>query len=184
MERTVLKAVSVSEDFWSYFLYRKLHLFRGPRDPKTMVSYFIEEQTAMREEDAKTRGVAASEELIERARTKFLGLINDYITLMLRIGEFAHDRASTEFAEEELKIVQVRTDFDFRTWLVRMLFVIDAQPHKILVFRELLGQIEKAVLLEGRFVAQLFSVNKRDLDIDFELMRLNYPFVGKLSRKD
>ena len=184
MQHTVLKATGVSQDFWGHFLFRKLHLFTGPLDPKIMVARFIEEQTAIREEDAKGRGVAASEELIERARVKFLGLINDYVTLILRIGEYTYDKVSNEFAEEELKIVQVRTDFDFRTWLVRILFVINAQPHKILLFRELLGQIEKAVLLEGRFVAQLFSVNERDLDVDFERVFVNYPFVGKLSRED
>jgi len=184
MQHTVLRATGVSQDFWDYFLLRKLHLFTGPQDPKMMVARFIEEQTAMREEDAKARGEAVSEELIERARVKFLGLINDYVTLILRIGEFAYDRASKEFTEQELKIVQVRTDFDFRTWLVRILFLIDAQPHKILVFRELLGGIERAVLLEGRFVAQLFLVNERGLDVDFEQVFVNYPFVGNLNRRD
>lgn len=183
MQNTILKATGVSQDFWGFFLFRKLHLFTGPLDPKIMVARFIEEQTMMREGDAKARGVTASEEFIERARVRFLGLINDYLTLILRIGEFVYDRVSKEFTEQELKIVQVRTDFDFRTWLVRILFLINAQPYKILLFRELLGGIEKAVLLEGRFVAQLFSVNERDLDVDFERIFVNYPYVGNLRRK-
>lgn len=46
MEDTLLKTSDISHEFWSYFLFRKLLLFRGPHDPRAIVSDFVENETA------------------------------------------------------------------------------------------------------------------------------------------
>jgi len=183
MENTLLKSTDVTQEFWAHFLFRKLHLFRGPQDPDTVVLDFIEKETAAREQDAKAGGAVGSVEVTDKIRTTIIELTDDYLSLILKIGEFAYEKTGKEFTDEELKIAQVRTDFDFRTWLVRILFIIDADPEKELPFCQVLAEIEKAVLLRERFVVQLLSVNKRDRKIDADSIRENYPFVAKVRRE-
>jgi len=183
MADPLLKATNISREFWSHFLFRKLHLFRGPQDVETVVSDFIEEETAIREQDAKAKGAAESAELTEKIGSTVVVLADDYLSLILKIGEFAYEEAGKEFTDEELRIVQVRTDFDFHSWLVRVLFLIDADPAIEPRFCQVLAEIEKGVLLQERFVAQLLCMNKRDREIDSESIRENYPFVAKVRRE-
>jgi len=170
-------------EFSSFFLSRQLKLFRGPRDAEEVVSEFIEKETTKREAKAKKDGAPEPWGLSRSIKPKVIRRLYDYLSLINKIGEFTSYRVSKEFTEGSLTVVQVRTDFDFRMWLVKMLFIIDADPGLDSEFAKLLKDIENTVRLEEKFAPVLRHVNRRDNDIDTESLRNDFPFVSKVRTK-
>jgi hypothetical protein len=117
-------------------------------------------------------------------RPEIVHCVFDYVTLIRRIGEFVCDRAKREFRDDQLRLVQTRTYFDFGAWMVRLLFIVDADPHSEMGFSDLLARIERIVTLEGCFLPQLMYINKRVQSIDGPSVRENYPFVCKFRIDD
>jgi len=171
------------EKFSADLLFRELELFRGSQNPKIIVSDFIEKETAIREEDAKSEGLMESAELSEGIKSDVEDQVGDYVSSIIRVAQLVCDEASEEFTDEQLRIAQVRTSFDFRTWFLKILFIIDADPRTESSFSDLLGDVEKLILLEESFIAELHVTNKRDHGIDPETIRSSYPFVGKVRVK-
>lgn len=171
------------QEFSTFFLSRQLRLFRGPQDAEHVVSEFIEKETANREKDAKKNGAPEPWQLAKSIRPKIIRRLYDYLSLMNKIGEFTSYRVGEEFPEGQLIIVQVRTDFDFRMWLVKMLFIIDADPELEPKFSELLKEIENVVRLEERFAPVLRHLNRRTNKIDTESVRRDFPFVSKVRTR-
>jgi len=168
------------EKFSTDALLQELELFRGPQSPKVVVSDFFEKEAAVREEDVKAEGTMVTPELSKMIKSDIVQHIRDYVSLIVKTGRLVYDEASEEFAEQQLRVAQVRTGFDFQTWIIKMLFIIDADPAIELSFSQLLKQIEKLVLLNHGFVAELNISNKRDHEIDPDAIRSDYPFVGKV----
>jgi len=161
-------------------LFRQLDLFKGPVDPKAIVSDFIEQESAVREELAKGDGGMRSMELSQGIQLEVMEYIGDYLSSTVRIGESICNMVTREFTYEELRVVQVRTNFDFRTWFIRILFIIDADPRKELRFSQLLNQTEKVILLKERFMPELIFINRRSTKIDSNSLRHDFPFAGKI----
>ncbi len=172
-----------SLEFSSFFLSRQLKLFRGPKDAEDVVSEFIESETTKRQERAKKDGAPEPFELARSIRPKIIRRLYDYLSLINKIGEFTSYRVGQEFPEGKLAIVQVRTDFDLRMWLVKMLFIIDADPAAEPQFASLLKEIEGVVRLEERFAPILRHVNRRNNELDTEALRRDFPFVSKVRSR-
>jgi hypothetical protein len=170
-------------EFSSFFLSRQLKLFRGPQDAEDVVSEFIKTETNKREKKAKNDGAPEPWKISKSIKPKVIRRLYDYLSLINKIGEFTSYRVGKEFAEGKLTIVQVRTDFDFRMWLVKMLFIIDAEPSLEPDFAKLLKDIENAVRLEEKFAPVLRHVNRRNNDIDTDSLRNDFPFVSKVRTK-
>ena len=166
------------QEFWGYFLFRELEVFRGSEDPRVFVSHFLRE-------DAKSpqEGQLGDEDG-EAVRPEVVRCVFDYVSLIRRVAEFVCDRARRELTEDRLRIVQTRTYFDFGAWMVRLLFIVDADPHSEMFFSDLLARTEKIVTLEGCFVPQLMYINKRAQNIDGSSVTENYPFVCRSRSKD
>lgn len=172
--------VKVSKELSGSLLFRQLELFRGPVDPKALVSDFLEQESAVRQEDAGAEGAIEPVEHSEGIKPEVIEYVGDYLSSILRIGESICNMVSKEFTDRELKVVQVRTNFDFHTWVVKILFLIDADPRKELRFSQLLNQIEKVILLKERFMPELIFVNRRNTEIDCSSLRRDFPFAGKI----
>lgn len=170
-------------EFSSFFLSRQLKLFRGPQDAADVVSEFIQNETDKREKKAKKEGAPEPWGLGKSIKPKVIRRLYDYLSLINKIGEFTSYRVGEEFPEGKLTIVQVRTDFDFRMWLVKMLFIIDADPSLEPAFGRLLKEIENSVRLEEKFAPVLRHTNRRDNDIDTESLRNDFPFVSKVKTR-
>jgi hypothetical protein len=181
---TVVYEFRILEDFPSYLLFRQLARFNGPQDVRNLARVFIRQETARRKAKAVAEGMADSRESEESIRIRVIRCMNNYLSLILKISEFAGDRARKEFADQDLRIIQVRTSFDFRTWLVRLLFVVDADPEAEAYFTQLLNAIEKFVLLEECFVATLIHVNTREGIVDELSIHRNYPLVVSVEADD
>jgi len=169
----LLEDAKALQEFWGYFLFDQLEVFRGSEDPKIFVSNYLREEAKSR--DNENRGDGNGEVI----RPETVRCVFDYVTLIERIGKFVCDRARREFRDEQLRVVQVRTYFDFGAWMVRLLFIVDADPQSEMCFSDLLARIERIVTLEGCFAAQLMYINKRVQNIDGPSVRENYPFICK-----
>jgi hypothetical protein len=161
------------------FLLQQLGWFRGLQDPKDVVLDFIERELARREAGR----VPVDPQSVARMKERLVKILREYMSVVIRMIGHTCDLASIEFAEEDLKVVQVRTDLDFHNWLVRALFVIDADTQKALQFRRILNNIEYAALSAERFTAELDYVNRRDNPPNVDSLRRRYPFVGRFRTK-
>lgn len=173
----LLEDAKALQEFWGYFLFRQLDSFRGSEDPKMFVSDFLREEA----KGLETNGAQEENNGEEPFRPEVVRCVFDYITLIKRIGEFVCDRAARQFSDEQLRVVQARTYFDFGAWMVRLLFIVDGDPQSEMHFSDLLARIERVVMLEGCFVAQLMYINKRVQSIDSTSVLENYPFVWKFE---
>jgi hypothetical protein len=169
----LLEDARALQEFWGYFLFDELKLFRGSEDPKIFVSNYLREEAKSVHDDQRE---AENGEVI---RPGVIRCVFDYVSLIRRIGEFVCDRARREFTDEQLRLVQTRTYFDFGAWMVRLLFIVDADPRSEMSFSDLLARIERIVTLEGCFVPQLMYINKRVQNIDGSSVSENYPFICK-----
>jgi hypothetical protein len=172
------------ESLSDQFLRRQLQWFKGVQNPGTAVENYVEVEAARREEIAASMGEIDPAEGAAWIRDEILHAISDYLTLIIKISEYACDAASRDFRSEEVKVVLVRTDMDFHNWLVRILFIIDANPEMEMSFYQLLNGIEMDTLRGEPFMAELTFVNRRTTEIDFDAIRREYPFVGSISLKD
>ncbi len=173
----VIYEFRILEEFPSYFLFGQLARFSGPQDVRNLTQIFIRQETARRKAKAVAEGMADSLQSSESIRIRVIRCLANYLSLVLKITEFVGDRARREFTEQDLNIIQVRTAFDFRTWLVKILFVVDADSEAEAYFTQLLNAVEKFVLLEECFVATLIHINTREGIVDELSINRNYPLV-------
>jgi hypothetical protein len=161
-------------------LTEHLALFRGPVDPKDVVNDFIKKETARMERQHQAMGTVVPSDGCQMAETELVQPINEYLELILEIGRAMCGEIQKQFDEERVRVAQVRTKFDFRYWLIRVLFVIDADPEEELRISQMLNQLEKMVILSAPYAAELDYANKRDGQVDAEFLRRSYPFVAKV----
>lgn len=179
-ERTkALERAKISQDFSAYYLFRRLDLYTGPQDIRTLSSEFIEEKIKRREEEARKEGAI---ELAKAIRSRIEERIDRYISLITRIVDYIYEAVQEEFADEDLRILEARTNFDFDTQPVGIMFIIDAAPTAESDFLTFVNGIEKVVLHEDGYVANLLYVNNRDAKIDEESILYDYPFVRDIEK--
>jgi hypothetical protein len=164
-------------------LFHELQWFRGTVDPEEFVVDYVEKAVEKMEADVKSRGLMTFLNSRERMREDVFRAVTDYVALVRKISEVTCRKASEQFEEDDVRIIQARTVFDFETWLARVMFVIDAAPEKILEFSELLNQIETTLLMGEGFVVELNYVNKRGSRLDSTTIRQDFPFVGKVATR-
>lgn len=174
----------LGEDLPSEFLARQLEWLKGVQNPETVVQNYVEVEAAQRAEIAASYGELDPENGEAEIKDEIIRAIIDYLSLIIKISEYACDAAGRDFRAEEAKVVLVRTDLDFRNWLVKILFIIDATPEMELSFYQLLNGIEMDTLRAEPYMAELQFVNRRNAKIDFDAIRREYPFVGSISLKD
>jgi hypothetical protein len=167
----------VSEEFFGSVLFRELGNYKGPKEPRALISDYVDMETACREEDARKGGTLPLMQPSETIRPKLMKSLSEYVSLITRVGDFVCDKASEQFEGEGLSVIQVRTGFDFTNWLVRLLFVIDAGAEEAASFERLLRIVEMVVLEEERFTAELRFLNRRDQRADYKRVFRAYPFI-------
>ena len=163
----------VGEELPSYLLFRKLGLFRGPENARALVASFIETESAKR--GPKESGAYGAPQ--DNVRAGLIRCINKYFSLILQITQYISHKVNREFREQNLRIVQVRVKFDFRSWLLNLLFIVDGDSECEDYFLQFLNEIEKYVLLEECFVPSLLHINKREGIIDSSSLKREYPYV-------
>jgi hypothetical protein len=161
-------------------LDQQLQFFRGSQDPRTTVVDFLKEEAARLHTDPTVLHPVPPSDPEQGIVTGTVQPICDYLLLILKIGQAMCDEVGREFLNDEVRVAQVRTSFDFRHWFVRVLFVIDADPDKELRFSQMANDLERMVLLSDSFAAEVDYVNKRYQDLDYDLVRDRYPFVAKV----
>ncbi len=175
---------TAGEDVFQEFLSQQIDWFKGVQNPEALVYNFLDAEITRREEEARSLGELGPGETNDRVRNELVAAVSAYLSLIIRISEYACDAAARDFREDEAKVVLVRADLDLHTWLVKVLFIIDASTNLEMSFYQLLNQIEMDTLREEPFVAELRYINRRGTEIDFESIRREYPFVGSVSMKD
>ena len=157
-------------------LDEQLGQFRGRVDPRAAVFDFLTEEMERNSQSNLPPG-AGPPETTER----LVQPISDYLALIIRIGEAVSSEVHKEFTNEQVRIAQVRASFDFRSWLVKVMFVIDADIEEELRFSQMLHQLENIVLHSNSFAAELDYVNKRKGPLDCDSLRRRYPFVARVK---
>jgi hypothetical protein len=173
----VQRPASLSEAVGS--LDVQLERFRGRVDPGAVVLKYMREYTSG-EENGGVLSSRGQTEFEQNVSEKIVQPIRNYLSLIIRIGEAMSDEIHKEFSSEQVRIAQVRADFDFRSWLVKIMFVIDAEIEEELRVSQMLNQLESIVLHSGSFAAELDYVNKRNESLDCDSLRRRYPFVAKV----
>lgn len=173
----LIEDLRVCDELPSYLLFRRLGSFKGPENVRALVANHIEMESARRR--AKLRS-GDNRQTAESVRTGLIRCLNNYFSLIQDIAEYVCHRVTREFAAQNLRVVQIRVKFDFRSWLVNMLFIIDGDREGEEYFLRLLNEIEKYVLLEECFVPSILHINKREGIIDSSAVRRAYSFVLEL----
>jgi hypothetical protein len=168
------RVFSIREELPGYLLFRKLGLFRGPENPRALVASLIEAESArmVLKQNGNPFGMSSRE-----TRARLIRCINNYFSLILQITQYVCHSVDRGFPDQNLRIVQVRVKFDFRSWLLKLLFIIDADREAEDYFLQLMNEIEKYVLLDECFVPSLLYVNKREGIMDNSSIRGEYPYV-------
>jgi hypothetical protein len=161
-------------------LDEQLQQFKGRPDPRAAVLEYVKRQAA-RAGSQLVPGRTDPVDLSKGVNQKILQPVSSYLSLIMRIGEAMSDQIRKEFSSEQVRIAQVRASFDFRSWLVRVMFVIDAEADEELRIAQMLHQLESIVLHSDSFAAELDYVNKRTGVLDFNSLRSRYPFVAKVK---
>ena len=176
-ETSLIDWPTVSEEFSSSALLRQLDLYKGPRDSKSLVSEYLERETASREEEARKGGTLPLMQPSETIRCRILRSLAEYVSLVTRVSDFISDKATNQFDDENLSLVQVRTRFDFESWTIRLLFVVDGGSDEVAFLARLLRMAERVVLEEERFAAELELLNQREEKTDYKTILRDYPFI-------
>jgi len=179
----VLQQVRTRESCQMYPLLQQLEWFRGTLDPKEFVASYIEKAVQETEAEMKSRGLVPLLHSGDKIRTEVVRAVTEYIGMIKKISELTCQKTSERFTDDEVRIIQARTEFDFRTWLVRIMFVVDAAPQRLLDLSQLLGQIETTFLMGEGFVVELDYTNKRCSELDCTALRRDFPFVGRAATK-
>ncbi len=182
-EKAFLHRSAAARELAESLLLDQLGRFTGAADPKDVVLDFVDREMARKEERARVAGVPIDSEAVARMRRGLLHTVRQYMSVVMKVTGRACDLARIEFPEHELKVVQVRTDFDFHNWLVKVLFVIDADPEKAPQFRRVLNGIEYAALTGERFVVELDYLNRRTDSADMDYEQHRYPFIERFRTR-
>lgn len=166
----------ISEDFSSYLLCSRLNLFQGPQDIERLVSDFIKDK----EEKARKEG---AEEAVKSIITAIRQGIDNYIALITKIVDFVYDAASKKLGSVDFKIEEIRTNFCFETKAINILFIIDANFDNEFSLSFLLNEVEKTVLQREGFVADMLYINKKNVELDYNSINSDYPYVRNLEKK-
>ena len=164
----------IASSFSNYSLSSRLKLFEGPQEIETLISKHIKD----REQKAKREGYqAALEEIGAEARKQ----IDQYIFLVNKIAGIVRDVVTKKFPENELKILESRTNFHFDSFHIDILFMIETSLEKEFEFTQILNAIKSFVLQEDQFVAELFYLNIRGKELDQCSIDNDYPFLRATS---
>jgi hypothetical protein len=173
----------VARELAENFLLDLLAQFRGLKDPREAVLDFIDLEMARKEDRSNRAGAPMDSQTAWKARQRLLDTLRGYMSAIMRIIRRTCDAAIIEFADQDLRVVQVRTDFDFHNWLVKILFVIDATPEEALQFRRVLNTIEYAALTEEPFISELDLANRRTDSADMDHLRRRYPYTERFRTR-
>jgi len=174
------RELRIREELPAYLLFRKLGLFRGPQNARALIAGFIEAESARR--GSQLNGNTAGRRS-EEIRARLIRCINNYISLILQIAQYVCHKVTREFVDQNLRIVQVRVKFDFHSWLLNLLFIIDGDREAEDYFLRFLNEIEKYVLLDEFFVPSLLYINRREGIMDNYSIRRKYPYVVDVDAK-
>jgi hypothetical protein len=167
----------VSEDFSNFLIYPQLNLFQGPQNIEELVTNFIK----YKEEKARKEG---AEETVKSIITAIRQEINNYIGLITKIVDFVYEAASKKIGSADFKVEEIRTNFCFETRAINVLFIIDANFDNEFSFSLLLNEVEKTVLQREGFVADMLYINKKKVELDYNSINSDYPYLRNLEKKN
>lgn len=104
--------------------------------------------------------------------------MDDYILLNTRIVDFVQREIKGKFKNEKFKLVETRANFfKFLEDSIDIVFIIETDMENIKWFSSLLIGLEKEVLEKENSIAELRCLNKKDKEVNCELLASDYPFV-------
>ena len=181
---TLVDWTCVSEEFSGFELFRQLDSFKGAQDLRALVSDYIEVETARREAEARKGGSLPLMRPCETIRPRVVRPVCDYISLLVRVSDFTCSKVKDETHRHDLSIIQVRTCLELQSRPIRLLFIIDADAEGAESFGRLLRAVEKVILEEERFTAELDYLNQRDQKMDYKSIFHEYPFIREIDESD
>jgi len=172
----IYESSEINKGFSSYLFCSGLNLFQGPQDIEELVANFIKDK----EEKARKEGAI---EAVKKIVAAIKQEAENYIALITRIVDFIYAVSAKKLGPTEFKIDEIRTNFCFETRAINVLFIIDADSENEFDFSALLNAVEKTVLEEEGFIADMLYINKRNVELDYESITNDHPFVRNLEKK-
>lgn len=169
----VLETPQVSQKLQDYMLFRNLDLYSEPKRLYESIEEYVARAVPVREEQARREGVAL---LSDRIAREIVARVINYIELITYISGWVTDQVQKTFDTSGLKIDKILADFDFVTWPVKLMFIVDADQDSEFRFCGLLGEIERHTLEETGYVSELLYINKRDQKIDQNSLECDFPY--------
>jgi len=167
-----IEAASIADQFSTYSVSTTLDLFEGDPSVKSLIADYIRQQV----EDAKKEGAL---EAVSRINSEVGKAIDNYVLLVTKIVDTVKEAASNQFAPQDLIITDSRTNFDFATRMIKILFVIDADFEKEFLFSGLINEVEQFVFKKENFLSEILYINKRGSTVDSAAVCEDYPFSRK-----
>lgn len=169
----VLETPQVSQKLQDYMLFRNLDLYSKPERLHESIETYVARAAAVKEEQARREGIAFLSDQIAR---QIVARIINYMELITYVSGWVTNQVQKTFDTSALEIGRILADFDFVTWPVKLMFVVDADQESEFRFCGLLGEIERYTLEEAGYVCELLYINKRDQKIDQDSVECDFPY--------
>ncbi len=167
---------NIPKSFLTFFPFPYLdYEFGNPQYVKKLIDNFVNYKI----NEARREGFKEALSKIEESAKK---QVNGYINLVTRVADFVINEAPKLLEKAGFRIIETRTKFHFDTREISLLFITDSSLEDEITFSNFLMQTEKDILRGENFVAELFSINKRDVDLDYDSINNDYPAI-KTKRK-
>ena len=115
-----------------------------------------------------------TEKLFKRMKKK----VDNYIKIITEVVDDIYKYIKTHYKETEFKIIEERTDFNFNTFEIKILFIIDTSIENEMKFLSLLSDRQQKLLNEKKYFAEFLYINKRNCKaIDIDSVNLDFPFI-------
>ena len=135
-----------------------------------LIQQYIKNQVA----EAKRQGARDAFEQLDAELKK---IASHYMALVTKIVDFVRMVVKERGPKAEISLLESRTNFDFFTQEIKILFIIDSNLEEEFLFSSILSKTEQEVLEIENTDSQLTYINKRGNKIDQETIYNDYPFV-------
>ena len=165
----------MTETFSTYSLAGELSLFQGPEEMRDLIARYIE----LKEQVAHREGFKAALNEIKSSANRD---VNNYVGLVTKVIYTVQKAVASVFSDEPVKIVEARTNFDFASLFINILFIVDVPFEKEIELQKILNDVRRIVLEQENHIAEIFFVNTRT-NPNLEFIRSDYPYMKNENAK-
>jgi len=156
------------EKNFPFFLKNKVESIEDKRQIDDLIKNYLIQK-------AKEEG---KKEITEKLSKRIKKKVDNYIKIITEVVDDIYKYIKTHYKETDFKIIEERTDFNFNTFEIKILFIIDTSIENEMKFLSLLSDRQQKLLNGKKYFAEFLYINKRNCKtIDIDSVNLDFPFI-------